>query len=318
MREHVDKMRDIVLQTLRTIITNDYILLDLPYQRNVGDVLIWQAFEDIKPQLGHRCLYQCSEATYDKPSIDKDVILVFMGGGNFGDLWEHHQIFRYQVMNDFPDNPFVQLQQSVWFDDPEKMKQDVIEFQKHRGKVSICLRDKQSYDIIQENYPSVETYLLPDLALTFDVESYCTKHHININQGNGNLLALRRDKEAVDISKYKVPSDVEVSDWPSMMCTLPKQAKVQKWIRRCEKYLHSKALARLLTDYLYRKVLKYEYINSGIDFLNSYKTIYATRLHVAILAALMGKETYIIDNSYHKISGVYNQWMKNSKIVKML
>lgn len=318
MNSYTDSIRDIVVNTLRRIVTNDYILLDLPYQTNVGDVLLWQAFEDMKPLLEHRCLYQCSEFTYKKPQIGEDVVIVFMGGGNFGDLWEHHQTFRHRVMKEFPNNPIVQLQQSVWFQDKEKLAIDIEKFTEHKGKVSICLRDKQSYDIIVNNYPTVDAYLLPDLALALDINEYCRKHRIEIMRGRGALLAQRRDKEAVDATKYNLPEGVVINDWPCMVTKLPKEVFWQKWLRRTEKYLHIKALTRRLTDLVYLKILKEEYVRSGIQFISQYEVIYATRLHVAILAGLLGKETYIIDNSYKKISGVYGMWMQDLKNVKLL
>lgn len=311
-------MRETTIERLRSIITYDFILLDLPYQTNVGDVLIWQAFEDIKPSLGHRCLYQCSEYTYKKPSINRDVVIVFMGGGNFGDLWEHHQTFRHRVMRDFPYNPIVQLQQSVWFQSKEKIEFDIREFANHKGSVSICLRDMQSYNIIKENYPFVNAYILPDLALTLDIKKYCLKHRIKLQEGSGGVLVQRKDKEAINISKFNLPSNLEIRDWPCIENKLPQELFYRKWIRRTEKYIRSENLTRKLTDFIYHHILKDVYIKSGIQFINQYEVVYATRLHVVILSALLGKETYIIDNSYKKVSGVYNLWMQDFKSVKLL
>ena len=162
-----------LLSTLCSIIRSDYVLLDVCLITNVGDLLIWQAFDDIKRYIPHKCLYTFGIETYITPKISPKTTLVFMGGGNFGDLWERHSIFRHKVLNDFPNNPVVQLPQSVWWENQDKMIDDINCFANHKADVHICLRDRASYDIIKNKYVNVNTYLLPDLALAFDVTQFC-------------------------------------------------------------------------------------------------------------------------------------------------
>ena len=40
--------------------------------------------------------------------------------------------------------------------------------------------------------------------------------------------------------------------------------------------------------------------------------IITDRLHVGIAAALMGKEVFLLDNTYGKLSGVYNHSLKQN------
>ena len=52
-------------------------------------------------------------------------------------------------------------------------------------------------------------------------------------------------------------------------------------------------------------------VDSCFNYRSGYKNIYTTRLHGLILAALLGKETYFLDNSYGKVSAVYDTWLKD-------
>ena len=49
-------------------------------------------------------------------------------------------------------------------------------------------------------------------------------------------------------------------------------------------------------------------IQYGVEFINHYGVIYATRLHAAILGLLLGKKVHLIDNSYNKISAFFETW----------
>ena len=295
----------------------DYILLDLPYYSNVGDVLIWQSTLDILNDLPYKCLYSSAIETYYKPKIKDDVLIVFLGGGNFGDLWERHQIFRYRVMTDFPNNPVLQLPQSVCFESGEKMKRDIDFFAKHKGKVTICLREKKSYDLIASNYKNVHAVLLPDMVLAFDVDKYCKKHNINIEKGCGRLLVQRKDKERT-LEEIDATNFSKVADWPSMEVSLPEMCRFYK-INNLIVRLHMPLYIRnKIMDYYFKYIMKKAFLKSGILFLMSYEVIYSTRLHAAILACLLGKRTYIIDNSYGKCRGVYETWMTKCENIDMI
>lgn len=296
-------------------ITNDYIFLDLPYYTNVGDVLIWQSTLDLLKKLTYKCLYSASIESYRKPKISKEVIILFMGGGNFGDVWKRHQVFRHKVMSEFHENPVIQLPQSVCFKDENFLREDVDFISKHKGDVTICLRDKKSYDIIYNNYKTVSAKLLPDMVLSFDVEKYA-KHY----DGNGFLYVKRRDSEKTEYNETIIPKDAVVADWPTMeqrsfgLKVYDKFQKVNLFIdRRLRSHLYN-----IAADFCFKRFFKNQIIKSGIKFINKYKTVYSTRLHVAILAALLRKETFVFDNSYGKIKGVYDLWMQDWQTIKML
>ena len=54
------------------------------------------------------------------------------------------------------------------------------------------------------------------------------------------------------------------------------------------------------------------------EFLDHFTTIQTDRLHVAIVAALLGKNVILYDNSYGKIKGVYHQTLSKFPNVKLI
>ncbi|CDE89805.1 predicted glycosyltransferase [Clostridium sp. CAG:729] len=58
-----------------------------------------------------------------------------------------------------------------------------------------------------------------------------------------------------------------------------------------------------------------------IETLNSFDVIITDRLHIGLVSSLLGKEVYLLDNSYKKVSGIYEYSMqsyKNTHIVSSL
>lgn len=316
MRMNNNPNKILLQKVLSKLITSDYILLDLPYFGNVGDVLIWQSILDLLSTSQYKCLYSASSVTYKKPKIGNQVQILFMGGGNFGDLWKHHQEFRHHVMSDFPNNPIIQLPQSVCFQSKKYMEADIQHFVNHKGHITICLRDENSFNIISSNYKNVKAILLPDLAFAFDVEKYIHRYKIKNFGKEGILYVRRNDSEAHNQNDADelVPKDAVVSDWPTiqnsnwMLGLYSKLIVIEKlfgFIDFCK-----------LNDYIFQTVMKNVILKSGMNFIGKYSKVYTTRLHCGILAFLMGKEVTMFDNSYGKISGVYNLWLKGqSKII---
>lgn len=305
-------------EALSKLITSDYILLDLPYFGNVGDVLIWQSAIDLLNSSKYKCLYSASSATYKKPKIGNQVQILFMGGGNFGDLWKHHQEFRHHVMLDFPENPIIQLPQSICFQSEKYMEIDIQYFANHKGSVTICLRDRNSFNIISNRYKNVKAMLLPDLALAFDVEKYIQCYGIK-NSGDKGVLYVRRDDSEAHNQRNAdeiVPKDAVVSDWPTMQ-------KNNLILNLYNKLIVAEKLFgfidfRKLNDYFFQTIVKDAILKSGMNFIGKYSEVYTTRLHCGILAFLMGKNTVMFDNSYGKISGVYNLWLKDLSKITMI
>jgi len=297
-------------------VTSDYMLLDLPYFSNIGDSMIWESTLDLLKDVKYKCVYSASSDTYQKKNnISTDTIILFMGGGNFGDIWTRHQDFRYRVMADYPENPIIQLPQSIFFDNLENIKKDSETFSKHKGPITICTRDERSYEITKKCYPFVKSVLLPDLVLSLNVNKYDFK----LTNDKVNLFMKRHDCETNLNARFdSIPCDVDVRDWPTME-KLNFNFKIYYVLHECMKKLHTpKSIQNKFTDIVYSRILRHTYIKEGIHLLAQYQNIYTTRLHGAILGWLLGKNVYIIDNSYGKCSGVYDLWLNDQNKIKVI
>ena len=316
----LSKNRKVLLQFVQSHIKNDYILLDLPYYTNIGDVLIWEATRQLLREIPYKCLYSASIETYKKKKIGEEVIILFMGGGNFGDLWYRHQLFRYRVLKDYPKNRIIQLPQSIYFSDAQKLNDDINIIESHKGAITICTRDKQSYDIVKKNYKKAQPLLLPDMALFFDVKKYSKKNRIRLTEGKGSLFVRRNDKEKKEneLILELIAKDAYESDWPTLIKE-PKACRILKsTINTLKSWHFSNRIISNYTDLIYKYFLKDCYIKIGIKFLCSYNKIYSTRLHAAILGGLLGKDVYLLDNSYGKCKGVYELWLKEFNNIQLL
>ncbi len=308
--QKVSELKKVIKNGLTPLINNNYIFLDLPYYTNVGDILIWQGTLDYLETLPYKCLYSSSIENYKKPEIDKDVIILLIGGGNFSDLWYRHQVFRKKIIGEFPDNKIIILPQSIYFKDEEILKNDAAVFSQHKN-LTICLRDQSSLEIANAYFPNSVNVLLPDMAFCMNMK----KWQKAIKPTENRILFLNRnDMEKNQNLTYDiVPHEAEWHDWS----TMEKTTSGFRWFCRFRGVLHRvdrsfhTNLNNYVSDIAYKKILRTSYIKKGIGFLSQYSYIYTTRLHAAILAVLLNKKFTFFDNSYGKNSGFYDTWLRD-------
>src|SRR5262249_8900130 len=102
-----------ILRTLRDLIPakSKCALVDFPNYPNVGDSAIWLGQRAFLKSVDAKVAYCCDLNTYSQSQmrkmIDGDSIILMQGGGNFGDIWHHHQRFPEQVIRDFPHHRIV-------------------------------------------------------------------------------------------------------------------------------------------------------------------------------------------------------------------
>lgn len=305
--ERYKQLGAIVETKLCPLINNDYILIDLPYHSNIGDILIWAGEEQLLNKLTYKCLYRCSYNTFEYKNLSKNTLILMHGGGNLGDTWELEQDFRLKIIQLYPNNPIIQLPQTVYYHNVRRAGADAYLFSKHKN-LTIYARDKYSYYFLKRFGFSKNIILSPDMAFCISYDAI--KNYVSKEQDK-TLLVKRTDKEineSLDLDKLiGESSKYEVHDWPTFehgnkfldnLNSLIIQAKKNGTYSNCHKY----ALAVLMPNL----------IKTGIEFVSSYNKIYTTRLHVAILSVILGKKVNIIDNSYGKNSQFYNTWLKET------
>jgi len=320
----IEKLKQLVRNALNQHIDRDYVLLDVPNYRNIGDTLIWQGELEYLKELPHKCLYSCNPYTFKDSKIPNNAIILLQGGGNFGDVWGVNQKFRNEIVKKFPNNKIIVLPQTIHYQKEDNLIKDSELFNAHKNLI-LCVRDEISYKIAKDRFASCETYLLPDMAFFNDFSMF---HTNKIN--NRTLLIKRVDKELGDTELIKNTliannvKNIEIQDWPGFY----EQGTLKRKIQVLYNIIETKGSEKLkntpfkfLVDDVHglkRRDYKDYNIRKGIEFINQYDVIYSTRLHGFILAVLLNKEVYIFDNSYGKNKNFFNAWLSDFDNVKLI
>jgi len=307
-KENVHALGQMVYDKLGKLINRDYIFLDLPYYTNIGDTLIWKGTEDFLEQCQGNCLYRASIETYIKPEISNEVIILLQGGGNFGDIWRRHTEHVMKVLKDFPDNKVIILPQTVHYNSSEVLKSDALQISKHKN-LTICARDKNSFDILSQNFSINDVLLLPDMAFCIH-ESFLQKHAV---RSKGKTLFFKRkdvEQSNYDFDSYIRESEVDTREWPSMDSFLV-ATMVLTGLSILRKRLSKINLFKRLTDWYAIHIYMPYLLRIGVRFMSSYEKVYSTRLHGAILGILLNKEMVFFDNSYGKNSSFFTCWLED-------
>lgn len=306
--QKIDELRNHISSTLNPLIDRNYWLLEVPYYTNIGDTLIWQGTLDYLKTLPYKCRGMYSLHSFRYPRIPENDLILFQGGGNFGDLWTWSHDFRMKVIAQYPRNRYILLPQTVYFENLVNLKRTA-EFYAKYPQVTICARDKDSYIVLKEHFKN-EILLVPDMAFWLNTSCW----NMNVTNTHKSLLLKRTDIELKDNPLYAEigqKGKVDIADWPTMM-NADIHTRILMKIQSHPRLLH--CLQDIYAKYVYRKHL----IHSGINLFNHYDTIYTTRLHGMILGVLMNKNIIVIDNSYGKNSCYYHTWLEDCDNVTLL
>lgn len=290
---------------LSALVDRDYYLLECPYYGNIGDTLIWQGEMDFLKSVSYECKGMHGIQTLPIDALQQTNLILFQGGGNFGDLWPEHQRMKFRVMERYPDYRYIFLPVSVCYESAANLQNDIDFLSKYDAL--LCARDGQSYQFLQEHFHN-PVLLVPDMAFCADLRKYrCRK------QTDKNLLIMRTDKEFKShslLNDILQSEDVEVMDWPTFRFDDPYFLMMNRLLYRTN---------NRITDWYCRTIYKRHLIQTGVDIIASHRMVYSTRLHAAILSVLLGKDDVrLFDNSYGKNGSVYNTWLSDCDSIKLI
>ncbi|MFV0186644.1 polysaccharide pyruvyl transferase family protein [Empedobacter falsenii] len=324
--DKIENLRNIVRKSLSKHIDGDYVLLDVPNYRNIGDTLIWQGELEYLKEFTYKCNYTSNPYVFKDEKIKSKDIILLQGGGNFGDVWPVNQSFRNEIISKYKENKIIIFPQTIHYNKKENIINDAKIYNNHPNLI-ICVRDLPSKELADKYFYNCEILLLPDMAFFNDF----TNFH---NSSSKKVLIMKReDKEKGELGiVQKIINHLEnnnkeydIKDWPGFLKEGTIKRRLQYYQIRSEieiskKFKNLPILNLLIDDRhgLKRRDYKDHQLLKGIDFINQYDTIYSTRLHGFILSVLLNKKVFVFDNSYGKNKNFFMQWLKDFENVELI
>ncbi len=219
------------------------------------------------------------------------------GGGNLGTLWMEEERVIRNVLQQFPAKNFVIFPQTIYFGPSEEEQTELAQSQaiyQAKRNVTVCCRERASFDFMQKTFPGVQSELIPDMVLYLqELADEARALPEKTDSRHGILLCLRPDKE-------RVFSDEDESQLISL---LHKQLPNEE-ISRTSTIIPGDISPEKRKDAILAKI-------GEIGQANLFVT---DRLHGMVFAALAGTPCVALDNSSKKVGGVY-EWLQSLEYV---
>jgi pyruvyl transferase EpsO len=277
--------------------------LDLPVHFNVGDLLIHRGTENFFKEYGVNVVYRESKTKwlFKYRQISKADVILFHGGGNFGDLYPDFQRYREKIVKRFPDKKIIVLPQSVYFEDSKNIETSSEIFREHPDIV-FYVRDAESIEVARRFSDNVK--MMPDMAHSM----HPIKIPLEVGMGNdvvrtARILNLERlDKESPKIgglSLNKQPFDWRdlIDQSENLIMNLCKLCFKFSFLNRFACGIYLKLTGRTLFK--------------AISYVDGFDIVRTDRLHGYILSVLLGKSVFVVDNSYGKCGRYKSAWLED-------
>lgn len=299
----LQKISTILQETIISLTTPRFALLDFPDHANVGDSAIWVGELQLFRMLtGKDPAYVSAFHNLDASALRAavpDGTIFLHGGGNFGDIWNHHQDFREAVLTRFRDRRIVQMPQSIHYDDPQRIARTARAIADHPD-FTLLVRDEPSLELARRHF-ECPVYLCPDSALAIGATRPGTPT-LDV------IAMLRTDKEGAAGGTMSLPG-LRVEDWLSEDAGAVRRAKAAAMLRAWATLTPSTARVRAYEAAAWHRVAR------GFRQLSQGRAIVTDRLHVHILAMLLGRPHAVLDNFYGKIGRFMDAFTGGSSLV---
>ena len=276
-----------------------YVFLAGFYQ-NLGDMAITYAqrrfLQELYPEAD--VVAVPSTSTYNavktiKRVIHHDDIVTLIGGGNMDDIYTSLEEARLHVVKSFPNNKVISFPQTFAFSETifGKRRQEISHrvYSKHKH-FTLFVREPYSLARIKAAFPDVQYGYCPDIVLSLNkFVPQCERH--------GVLCCLRSDKEH-DI--HSIHRDSLIKAIKEEFYDVLMRDTVDVCLEDCQENRYEKTLEEFW------------------DMLRHKEVVITDRLHCMIFCAITGTPCVVMDNSNHKISGVYRAWLTDADFIRFL
>jgi len=222
------------------------------------------------------CLKKINKKIYERPikadkvQTDSSSVILIHGGGNINDIWGSGILLLRNAIQHNPDSTIIVAPQTYWFNETPFVEL----FHNVRQQIYLFCRGRYSYNLLN-------SMSLPEnvhINLSHDTTFYLSKEDFHARASGYDLICFRTDKESALFRKTK----------PNIT--------------------NKKGIIDLSRSKKGMVIGDISLLNNFRDFINlveGSRKVFTDRLHVAILAALLGKDTILYPNSYYKNREVY-------------
>jgi exopolysaccharide biosynthesis predicted pyruvyltransferase EpsI len=293
------EISEALVPELKRFQNSRYAILDYPNYLNPGDAAIWIGTRAFLEQcLGGRPNYvstlrgfnakQCLDAIGNGP-------VFFLGGGNFGDLYQKHTRLKLIALDQLRKNPVILLPFSLANQSRSitKLPPNFYASIANHDDLLLATRERHSFEYF--NSISAQTaFLCPDLSHFADFQTNRAE--------SGEVSLFRKDSER----KSNNPNRNSI-DWPDVP-HLKLTNRLGKLIA-----LTPPGSARLcFYDYVARRKFRL-----ATDVLAGHCRVSSDRLHGIILASEMSISVDAYDNSTGKVADYISTWKQYLKGISL-
>jgi len=293
-------------------------LVGFPSHENPGDSVIWLGIRIILDQLDVTVAFVCDMESYSPEALAAllgDGTILLTGGGNLGDLWPGEQELRERVFEDFPETSIVQLPQSIHFEDRENLAR-FRQLVERREDVVLLVRENQSLARARDEL-GVDAILCPDVAFLVEPPLAAASPETDV------LWIARDDKESRRLPRPQGADGVVELDWRRFG---PDESRPVDAIARAHEL--GQAALRAAAEAPAELPALQSALAEAYDWLARHRTerafrileggrvLISDRLHVHILALMVGLPHVVLDNRYGKLRSTWETWTSGSELAR--
>lgn len=309
--EGIKELKSLISKTLLPLIGKQCVLYDVPFYKNIGDVLIWQGELSFLSENHIEILDFADYHTYVKTDLSSDVTILFQGGGNIGDLYHEHVEMLLKLVRDFPKNRIIVFSQTVFYQNRDMLCHD-FEMLRNHGNLFFCARDYNSYEIIKP-FLKDKALVLPDMAFCID-NGFLRQW---VKSESLDALYIRRNDIEAKPSTLANCFDT-ITDWPCFEHKIKASNLVNTLYDRLFRYFpFMRCILRDIWKTYAHNHFRLLMIKDGVSFISPFRKVASERLHGCILSILLGKKVIVVNNSYGKNKSFYEAWLKNFDDVEL-
>ena len=264
------------------------IFCDAASYDNMGDQAIALAMSTfIRDLVGDENYVEISEKYFLesfaslKRIVKENDIICLSGGGNMGDLYPRYEAIRRKIIKEFRRNEIIVFPQTIDFQNNaygNRELQRSAEVYNAHEKLLLCARESQSYTIMKKVYKNV--CMIPDIVFylygKIDIQSH-PKRRIGV--------CLRDDRESTVSDEIKLSIFKAIRGMGYELTTLSTMSgDKQEIVNSSKRRMHLIAM---------------------LETFKECECIITDRLHGMIFSIIAAVPCLIIDNSNHKVFGVY-------------